>query len=88
MLGLVLLVIGITRANTPTASACRQHDVNSIKGTLFCERCGKHILADSAFCPECGQPVLKQENNTLYCMHCGKDIPGESRFCLHCGGKL
>ena len=52
-------------------------------GTIICNKCGKAINSDSAFCPFCGAPV--KQVRRVFCKRCGKELNQDALFCPYCG---
>ncbi len=49
---------------------------------INCPKCGASIDADSKFCPECGEKILR------VCPKCGASVTPRQKFCPECGEKL
>ena len=54
---------------------------------IICATCGATISANTKFCPECGNAVVKPSDNTIECPHC-KQIVTKGKFCPECGKKI
>ena len=50
---------------------------------MICQKCERHIPAESEFCPYCGSAIDKANR----CPSCSRIIPADSEFCPFCGQK-
>ena len=67
--------------------------IQSLKNTQRCERCGAEIPKGSAFCDNCGAPVQPvaadaHPESVPKCPRCGAEVKMGMRFCTHCGQAL
>lgn len=53
---------------------------------IFCNKCGKKIDNNAAFCPACGTKVAVPKINK--CPKCGHEQEEDSQFCKYCGQHL
>lgn len=51
---------------------------------MICQKCERHIPAESDFCPYCGSAIDKANR----CPSCSRIIPDDSEFCPFCGQKI
>ena len=67
-----------------------RQQLQEIKGTVLCERCGTEVSGDAAFCNACGNPMPKMSAaavapNQIRCSGCGAILDKSMRFCTTCG---
>lgn len=58
---------------------------------MFCNKCGKSIADDSAFCSYCGNPIQSEkplDKQSVICPKCDAEFDGDQIFCDKCGSKL
>ena len=70
-----------------------REQIQLIKGTVRCEKCGGEVSIDSSFCNSCGAPmpkriIEKKDDNTVICVKCGGSVKKGMRFCTHCGNAM
>ena len=53
---------------------------------MICNKCGKEIADDSAFCTFCGASVVKDQQ--LTCKQCGRPLEEGDQFCPSCGASV
>ena len=76
------------------ALAAKQHELESLDGTVTCPECGRPILLGSKFCPNCGAtapvpaaPPVSAPVQPI-CPFCGQPVAPDAAFCAGCGNKL
>ena len=52
-----------------------------------CEKCGKVINEDFAFCPNCGSTLVEMPRGPEICRNCGAVLKRGAVFCPNCGAK-
>lgn len=64
--------------------------IQDMKETQRCEKCGAEVSRDSAFCSSCGAQIIKDKKpaDTFRCEKCGAAVTGWMRFCTACGSPL
>lgn len=82
-------LLGVIRDAEEKISSCREQ-IQNIKRTLRCEKCGAEVPRDSAFCSICGSQIVreKEPSDTTRCEKCGAPVTGWMRFCTTCGNPL
>lgn len=82
-------LLGVIRDAEEKISSCRKQ-IQDMKRTLRCEKCGAEVPRDSAFCSTCGAQIVqdKEPADTARCEKCGAPITGWMRFCTSCGNPL
>lgn len=70
-----------------------KNQINVLKGTQTCEKCGAEVVRGATFCSNCGNrmPELKVEQpveNSRVCPKCGAKIQEGDMFCMGCGSKV
>ena len=79
----------VQRANVTIQGYRKQ--IETIKNTGRCSKCGSEIVNGAAFCSVCGASVQKGEqkqddkSSIHYCAGCGASISTDARFCTSCG---
>ena len=72
----------------------KQHELETLDGTVACPECGRPILLGSKFCPSCGAqapaPVTPPAAAPVQpiCPFCGQPVAPEAAFCAGCGNRL
>lgn len=56
---------------------------NTQEQIINCVNCGNAVNANSMFCPNCGEKMVKA--NKAFCSRCGIQLTGTERFCPNCG---
>lgn len=55
---------------------------------MNCEKCGKTVADDAAFCPYCGTRINRESKiapKVNFCISCGRKLPQDAKFCSGCG---
>ncbi len=56
---------------------------------MLCNKCGKELKEDAAFCFSCGAPTrqepIQDSGNNKLCNNCGKTLSVNAVFCSECG---
>lgn len=69
---------------------CRQQ-IQAIKGTVCCEKCGEEVPSEAAFCSSCGASMLTTAENNVElrkCAGCGAIVDKNMKFCTACGRQM
>lgn len=82
-------LLGEIRDAEKKISSCREQ-IQNMKRTLRCEKCGAEVPRDSAFCSVCGSQIVqeKEPTDTTRCEKCGAPVTDWMRFCTTCGNPL
>ena len=80
---------GAIRESESKLNAYRQQ-IQKLKGTVRCEKCGAEVSIGAAFCSSCGNPMpvrtgQNDSENSVRCESCGAVVPKNVRFCISCG---
>lgn len=74
--------------------SAKQHELETLDGTMTCTECGRPILLGSKFCPNCGAtapvpaaPPVSAPVQPI-CPFCGQPVAPDASFCAGCGNKL
>lgn len=69
-------------------------EIERIKGTRPCPKCGADVASDAAFCSSCGAAMMETDNRfvaggeMVQCKNCGSWEEKGMRFCTTCGHRL
>lgn len=82
-------LLEIIRDAEEKISSCRKQ-IQDMKRTLCCEKCGAEVPRDSKFCSACGAKIVREEEpaSAPRCEKCGTPITDWMRFCTACGNPL
>jgi len=67
--------------------------IEQIKGTRTCPKCGADVTLGVLFCPSCGNKLEGKEAEvppapSAVCANCGAQLPEGTAFCPSCGTKV
>lgn len=72
-----------------------REQIQILKGTSSCPRCGSPIASDAAFCSSCGCRIDEEMKKTAMknstgavCPNCGKSVESGAVFCTFCGTRI
>ena len=75
--------------------AAKQHELETLEGSVACAQCGGPIMIGSKFCPQCGAAAPAQAAAPApaaavqpICPFCGQPVAPDAAFCAGCGNKL
>jgi hypothetical protein len=74
---------------TEASIADTKHQINALKGIVYCPNCKAECPANSAFCLNCGTSIASVTNqNQRVCKNCGATLDKSVKFCTSCGTKV